>query len=378
MFTDNFTETTDTNLESHTPSGGTAWTLGGGATGAAIVNEATDALRSRSTTASYYTCDDQGSADHYAEARLKNLSTLYPNSYVTARLADASNFIGWRNYGTGSSGLRLTKMVSGTPTDLITTQGVDEVVYQVEVNGSTAKLYADGSQVGSDQTYSENTTETSIGVRIGSDLTIDWIDDFEAASLGTAPIERSVPDEVLISSRRVSELGKTLREGLTFNDVMVKLVERVLIERLGLDDEVTTDYTSGLPTRYARPDDDDTVGAWLPSVAEEDLFEMVDEVEASDTDYIYTNAASACILRLSDVADPLSSERHVLRVRAMSNESSTLVVTLKQGTDTTIATRTYESLAGWQTYEMSLTTGEADLITDYTDLLVTLEAQAMT
>lgn len=182
-FLDNFTEASNTNLESHTPSGGTAWTLAGGAAGAAIVQGTNNALRSRSTTASYYTCDDQGSANQYVQARLKSLATGFPDSYVACRLVDASNFVGWRCAGTGSSGLRLCEVITGTVTDKYSFQGVDESVYRVEVDGTTARIYADTVQKGTDQTVASS-TETSQGVRIGSDQTVDWIDDFEAGALG--------------------------------------------------------------------------------------------------------------------------------------------------------------------------------------------------
>lgn len=183
-FLDDFTEASNTNLEDHTPSGGTAWTLGGGATGAALVQGTNNALRTRSTTASYYTCDDQGSANQYAQARLKALVTSFPNSYVACRLIDASNFVGWRCAGTGSSGLRLSENISGTVTDKVSFQGVDESVYRVEVDGTTAWIYEDGFDKSGGGVTVASSTETSQGVRIGSESTSDWIDDFEAGALG--------------------------------------------------------------------------------------------------------------------------------------------------------------------------------------------------
>jgi hypothetical protein len=127
-------------------------------------------------------------------------------------------------------------------------------------------------------------------------------------------------------------------------------------------------------TRYARPDADITDGAWLPSTGS-DLYSMLDEVTYDDTDYIYTASASTCEIRLSDPTDPGTSNGQILRYRAKSEDTSTLVAKLMQGS-TTIATRTHTSVPGtWTEYTMTLTSGECDAITDYTDLRVKLEAE---
>ena len=185
-FVDSFVEpTTTTNLESHTPSGGTAWTLAGGATGAAIVQATFDACRSRSTTLSYYICDDQGSANHYTQAVLATLSTLFPNSFVAARLVDSGNFVGWRCFGTGPSGIRLTERLGGTTTlDKVTFQGAAGKTYKVECSGSTATIYEDGVSKGSYTIDASLAGETSQGLVIGSDITIDWLSSFKAEALG--------------------------------------------------------------------------------------------------------------------------------------------------------------------------------------------------
>lgn len=210
-FLDNFTEASDTNLESHTPSGGTAWTLTGAA-GAVLVNAAADLILTRTTTASIYKCDDQGSANQYIQARLKTLSTNFPNSYIACRLTDASNFVGWRCFGTGAAGLRLCETVSGTVTDKYTFQGVDESVYRVEVSGTTAKIFEDGVQKGTDQTVASS-IETSQGLRIGSVTTTDWIDDFEAGALGGGGVTGTIA--VTLAAFTSSITGTTTVVGTT-------------------------------------------------------------------------------------------------------------------------------------------------------------------
>ena len=189
-FTDSFTDTDGTALESHTPTGGTSWTRQDGVAGAAVCTG--NELRSVSTTRTSYVCDDQGSADHYVIHKCVAFGTSIPNSMVCCRLADANNAVGWRLVGTGSSGRRLSKVVTGTVTDLITSQGVSSEWIKVEASGSTVKLFEGGTgatpgtwnQVGTDQTYSENTTETSQGVLIASSVAIGWVDDFDVGALG--------------------------------------------------------------------------------------------------------------------------------------------------------------------------------------------------
>ena len=207
-FTDDFTEaSTDTNLESHTPSGGTAWTRVDGAAGGAVVQASSDTLRVRSTTTTAYTCDDQGTADHYTQARNKTLSSGRSNSYVCVRLVDKDNFLGWRLAGSGATGSRLSKCVAGTVTDLVTFQGVDEAVYRVEVSGSDAEIFEDGVSKGTG-TYSENTTETSQGVRSGDSSADPWIDDFEAGALSSGTIV-AVPKASLILTGHVPTVVTT-------------------------------------------------------------------------------------------------------------------------------------------------------------------------
>lgn len=127
------------------------------------------------------------------------------------------------------------------------------------------------------------------------------------------------------------------------------------------------------PSAIARPAFDITDGAWTPSSGA-DLYVMLDEETASDTDYILTAASSTCQIGLSAVTDPATSSGHVLMYRAQSSTGNTLVARLKQGT-TTIASATHTNVpATWTDYMLTLTAGECDAITDYADLRIELEA----
>src|SRR3990167_2042262 len=91
--------------------------------------------------------------------------------------------------------------------------------------------------------------------------------------------------------------------------------------------------------QYARPDADVTDGNWTKSTGGNvDLFSMVDESIADDGDYIESALAPSndvCVLRLSDVEDPLSSNGHVVRFRRGKNSAGgaqiDLTVQLRQG-----------------------------------------------
>jgi hypothetical protein len=139
--------------------------------------------------------------------------------------------------------------------------------------------------------------------------------------------------------------------------------------------QVIYSFSSGITAlRFARPSSDLSAGAWTPSTGS-DLYAMLDETTASDTDYIETTTASTCEVALNAVTDPATSSGQVITIRAQSANGNNLVATLKQGA-TTIATRTFTSLgASWADYTITLSGAECDAITDYADLSVTLEAQ---
>lgn len=124
--------------------------------------------------------------------------------------------------------------------------------------------------------------------------------------------------------------------------------------------------------QYARPTSDVSAGTWTASSGS-DLFAMLDETTANDTDYIVTTGTSTCEVALGTMSDPSSSSGHIVRYR-ISAASGGITVRLRQGT-TTIATWTHATApTSLTTYEQTLTGGEADSITDYTTLRLQFEA----
>ena len=128
--------------------------------------------------------------------------------------------------------------------------------------------------------------------------------------------------------------------------------------------------------QFARPDADLSDGGFTPS-AGSDLYAVLDDNE--DTNYIQSAAAAddACQVGLGNVTDPESSSDHVIRARlrrskAVASYNATIV--LKQGS-TTISTLSVSDVSNTTTtYSKTLSGAEADAITDYTDLNLTLTA----
>ena len=71
--------------------------------------------------------------------------------------------------------------------------------------------------------------------------------------------------------------------------------------------------------QFGRPISDISAGGWVPSSGG-DLYAMLDEVSASDSDYIQGDSSdTAAEVLLSTVTDPVSSSGHILRFRAQSS-----------------------------------------------------------
>lgn len=126
--------------------------------------------------------------------------------------------------------------------------------------------------------------------------------------------------------------------------------------------------------QYARPTSDVSAGTWTASSGS-DLYAMLDETSANDSDYIVTTGASTCEVALGSLTDPASSSGHIVRYR-ISATSGGITVRLRQGT-TTIASWTHSPApTSLTTYEQTLSGAEADSITSYAALKLQFEAIA--
>ena len=126
----------------------------------------------------------------------------------------------------------------------------------------------------------------------------------------------------------------------------------------------------------AAPVADASAGAWVQTP----LWQKVDETIPDSSDYITGINTAVSELTLADLSDPNTNVGHVVRYayRRQDAASATLLVELLQGAATVIASKT-ETVSSGATFvesSLALSTGQADSITDYTDLRIRLTATA--
>lgn len=119
-----------------------------------------------------------------------------------------------------------------------------------------------------------------------------------------------------------------------------------------------------------------------------DMYLEIDETSPSDVDFIKSPVAPAAdvyVTALSTLEDPQSSSGHTVRYRYQKDSSGgaqiDLTVQLRQGyvnegtPGTLIHSEAVTNIAnGWTTGSFTLSAGEADSITDYTDLFLRIVA----
>ena len=129
------------------------------------------------------------------------------------------------------------------------------------------------------------------------------------------------------------------------------------------------------PIQFARPDSDITVGGWTITP----LFQKLDEVTRSDADFITSpidpsSPTNDVEIGLSGVTDPATGTGHTLRYTfrfSGAGSGVTLTVQLRQGA-TIIASFDEGSITNtaFIQRDRTLTTAQADSITDYNDLRI--------
>lgn len=171
-------EVSNTNLESHTPTGGTGWTRIDGAAGDARVSSA--GFLSGSSTGAFYKCDDQDSANQYLEYLVANGNNR--NSLFVNRASDKDNFIGIKP----QVNIELWKNVTGVETLLgVGIGGTNNGdVFRLESSGNSHEVYLDGgSEIGPvNDTF--NNTVTGQGFVARNDSFNNIATSFEAGTLG--------------------------------------------------------------------------------------------------------------------------------------------------------------------------------------------------
>jgi len=135
--------------------------------------------------------------------------------------------------------------------------------------------------------------------------------------------------------------------------------------------------------QFGRPSTDTVNESYLDQAdGGVNIYTKIDEAVADDADYIKTAVAPSndvYVTKLTTLEDPVSSTDHIVRYRyskdAAGGATIGLVVQLRQdyvdeGTQgTLIATNTHANISEtWTAGSIALAAGEADAITDYTEL----------
>ena len=144
-----------------------------------------------------------------------------------------------------------------------------------------------------------------------------------------------------------------------------------------------------IPSKFARPDSDPSLrwvnGIGLPPCTDLTTFECTNESIRDDTDFIQTiglgnGDQDEQFYTLSNISDPFKSDGHILRYTLREANQGTnpvaFVIKLRQGASP-IATFTHAQgtlPVSYQLFERELTFVQADLITDYSGLELTLTA----
>lgn len=130
--------------------------------------------------------------------------------------------------------------------------------------------------------------------------------------------------------------------------------------------------------QFARPDADEVLGTWTDDGSgTTDIFQAIDEIVRSDTDFIITANNPVNVIyraQLSDVTDPEVDTGHIARYaygKDAGARTCAVLVALMQGASTVIHEETHNDVGtGFTAGTFTLNPTETDNITDYTDLRV--------
>jgi len=142
-------------------------------------------------------------------------------------------------------------------------------------------------------------------------------------------------------------------------------------------------WPSGILLQLLRPDADDSISDWADETGgTTGIFNSIDEVSASDADYIRSPTPPNASVTRFRVSDPTAGKTLVdpvkirYRFKKTSSDDLKLIVSLKQGT-TLIRSWTHASIdltETFQTVEQTLSSGELASITDFNNLFIELAA----
>ena len=127
-----------------------------------------------------------------------------------------------------------------------------------------------------------------------------------------------------------------------------------------------------------RPDSDSSIVNWTTQTGSgANLYQSIDEITADDADFVQSDTSAInteyCRTTLENVNDPQTSQSHTLRYRYRKDQALGRIIAINirllQGVSAIIAERDHANVSpNWTQAEYTLTSTEADSITDYNDL----------
>lgn len=308
----------------------------------------------------------------------------------------------------GNKTCKLVKRINGTETvidTITTTSWTNGDTVELEAEGTTLRIYKNGTQIGSDYTSQSDLSTGKPGILIAGDLagppaaqdweggdvvsivtptaptsvtagsltttgaTANWVDasnnetgfDVQIAAGPSYSSWSTVAGSPVAAN--VTSLAAT---GLS-NATSYKF--RVRAFASGQSSWVESDaFLTQTPVKL-RPSADITVGSWAPSTGTS-LFAVLDESSPDDGDYVSITGTGTFEIQLTVGVDPTASYGHTVRYRIQGDGAKTFTVRLIQGTTiiSTDPTVRVPPAGSWTTYEWTLTAGEANAISNYADL----------
>lgn len=168
-FTDLFATGSDENLEDRT-----GWTQVSGAAGGIFARAATSTARAVATSS--YTITNQGSSDFVVEITFNSTAAANNDCYVTMAFQDDDNFVAFQITGSGSTGAKLLVRLAGVDqTPKIETTATIGAIYRIEKSGTTWTLQVDTVPTGGNQTISDFSTESDIGLTAKGASNNNWV-----------------------------------------------------------------------------------------------------------------------------------------------------------------------------------------------------------
>jgi hypothetical protein len=133
-------------------------------------------------------------------------------------------------------------------------------------------------------------------------------------------------------------------------------------------------FTGG-EVQLLAPIQDISAGTWLPSSGSPaELWQMIDGEQSPDSDYCYTTSAGTMEVKFAPGSTPSLQSGHTLSYRLRGNGTCDAVIKLKVGT-TVLAQWTETNVPAVDTdYEHTLDSSPSFVISDYTDLRISVEA----